>query len=292
MEQKTRMQLIVISGYSGAGKSQAASVLEDDGFYCVDNLPAELIPQFVRHCRAALTTRYDKVVLVTDIRGGMTFDGLFSALAQLDELEQPYRILFMEASPETIIHRYKENRRKHPLMHGETLVEAVARERELLQPIRNRANTVIDTSNLSLSKLKGYVLEAAYGDRKDLAMSVNVISFGYKFGLPMDADLVFDVRFLPNPYYVPELKEQTGLDGAVRDYIFAYQQTRDYMEKVKSLLDFSMPYYAHEGKSELVIAIGCTGGHHRSVALACEIAEFTAKRGYLTTLGHRDLARN
>ena len=292
MEPLSKMQLIIVSGYSGAGKSQAASILEDDGFYCVDNLPPELIPQFVLHCQAAQAARYEKVVLVTDVRSGLTFDGLFSALAKLDELGQPYRILFMEASPDVIVQRYKENRRKHPLVQGEGLVEAVQRERELLQPIRNRANTVIDTTNLSVSKLRGYVLEAVSGDQKDLAMSVNVVSFGFKHGLPLDADLVFDVRFLPNPYYVQALRNHTGRENCVREYIYSYQQTRDYVEKVKALLDFSMPYYAHEGKTELVIAFGCTGGHHRSVALACDIAEHTAKRGYQTTLSHRDLGRH
>ena len=286
------MQLVIVSGYSGAGKSQAASVLEDSGYYCVDNLPADLIPQFVRLCLAT-KSRYDRVALVTDIRGGLTFDGLFAALAQLDAMDQSYNILFMEANTDVIIQRYKENRRKHPLAgDGANLPETVERERLLLQPVRNRANWVIDTSYLSLSKLRGNVLEAVSGERKDLAMTVNVVSFGFKYGLPRDADLVFDVRFLPNPFYIAELKEMTGLEKEVRDFIFSYQQTKDYVEKVKDLLRFSLPYYVDEGKTDLVIAVGCTGGHHRSVALAREIADFTTSLGYQTTSNHRDMGRH
>ena len=285
------MQLVIISGYSGAGKSKAASVLEDSGYYCVDNMPAELIPQFVRLCQAT-KSRYEKVALVTDIRGGLTFDSLFAALLLLDEMQQDYKILFIEAEPDVIIRRYKENRRKHPLERsGATLTEVVLRERELLQPIRNRANHIIDTSVLPTAKLRGLVLEAVSGSVQDLAMSVNVVSFGFKYGLPLDADLVFDVRFLPNPFYITELRPKTGLDREVRDFISSYQQTRDYLDRVKSLLSFSMPYYANEGKTGLVIAVGCTGGRHRSVALACEIADYIAKCGYQTTVTHRDLGR-
>jgi len=286
------MQLVIISGYSGAGKSKAVSVLEDSGFYCVDNMPADLIPQFVRLCMAT-KSRYEKVALVTDIRGGLTFDSLFSALEQLDQMKQEYHILFLEASPDVIIQRYKENRRKHPLMRvGLTLSDVVTRERELLQPIRNRANWIIDTSYLSTAKLRGQLLEIVAGDVKDLAMSVSVISFGFKFGLPLDADLVFDVRFLPNPYYITELREKTGLDREVRNFIFSYQQSKDYLEKVEDMLRMSLPYYVDEGKTDLVIAVGCTGGRHRSVALAREIADFVTKLGYLTVSNHRDLGRH
>lgn len=286
------MQLVIISGYSGAGKSQAVSILEDSGFYCVDNMPADLIPQFVRLCLAT-KSRYEKVALVTDIRGGLTFDSLFAALEQLDQMKQEYHILFLEAAPDVIIQRYKENRRKHPLKRaGLTLSDVVARERELLQPIRNRANWIIDTSYLSTAKLRGQLLETVSGEVKDLAMSVSVISFGFKFGLPLDADLVFDVRFLPNPFYITELREMTGLDREVRDFIFSYQQSKDYLEKVEDMLRMSLPYYVDEGKTDLVIAVGCTGGRHRSVAIAREIADFVTKLGYLTVSNHRDLGRH
>ncbi|MBQ7566716.1 MAG: RNase adapter RapZ [Oscillospiraceae bacterium] len=286
------MQLVIISGYSGAGKSKAASVLEDSGFYCVDNLPAPLIPQFVRLCLAT-QTRYEKVALVTDIRGGQTFDGLFTALGELDAMGQPYGILFMEASSEVIIKRYKETRRRHPLTEpGATLAELIEREKELLQPVRNRANWIINTSYLSSAKLRGQVLEIVAGDREDLAMSVSVVSFGFKFGLPLDADLVFDVRFLPNPYYIEELREMTGLDDEVHDFIFSYQQSKDYLKKVKDMLRMSLPYYADEGKTDLVIAVGCTGGRHRSVAVAREIASYVTNLGYQTVSNHRDLGRH
>ena len=207
-------------------------------------------------------------------------------------IEQTYRILFIEAESDVIIQRYKENRRKHPLSRlGGTLPEIVERERQLLQPVRNRANHVIDTSYMSPIKLRGYVMEAVAGHTKDLAMNVNVISFGFKYGIPRDADLVFDVRFLPNPFYISELKEKTGLDKEVRDFIFSYRQTENYVQRLISLIDFSLPYYAEEGKTGLVIAIGCTGGKHRSVALAREIADHISQLGYQTVANHRDMGR-
>ena len=286
------MQLVIISGCSGAGKSQAASVLEDSGFYCVDNLPPALIPQFVRLCLAT-QSQYEKVALVTDVRSGVTFDSLFAALAELDSMKQEYGILFMEAETSVIIKRYKENRRKHPLYEqNATLTDLVERERKILQPIRNRANWIINTSYLSLAKLRGQVLECVSGDSKDIAMMVSVISFGFKYGLPLDADLVFDVRFLPNPYYIEELRHKTGLDSDVRDFIFSYQQSKDYMKKLKDLLRMSLPYYADEGKTGLVIAVGCTGGKHRSVAIAKEVADYVTKLGYQTVSNHRDMGRH
>ena len=285
------MQLIIVSGYSGAGKSAVASILEDAGYYCVDNLPADLIPQFVRLCLAT-KSRYEKVALVTDIRSGLTFDGLFHALELLDEMKQEYRIIFVEANNDVIIQRYKENRRKHPLLTGgSTLPELVERERLLLQPVRNRANHIIDTSYFTLAKLKGHVLEAASEKMQDVAMTVSVVSFGFKFGIPRDADLVFDVRFLPNPYYISQLRDKTGLDQEVRDFIFSYQQSKDFLDKLKDLLAYSLPFYAEEGKTGLVIAVGCTGGKHRSVTLAREIADFITRQGYQTSSNHRDLGR-
>ena len=206
------MQFVIISGMSGAGKSKAASDLEDLGFYCVDNMPAEMIPQFAQLCLAT-KGRYEKVALVTDIRASMTFDSLFQSLQKLDEMHLQYSIYFVEASTEVIIKRYKETRRLHPLMKdGSTLQGAIARERELLAPVRNRANAIIDTSNLSTGKLRGMLIDLAAGGLREHSMNVRVVSFGFKYGLPLEADLVFDVRFLPNPYYIPELKTQTGMD--------------------------------------------------------------------------------
>ena len=285
------MQFVIISGMSGAGKSKAASDLEDLGFYCVDNMPAEMIPQFAQLCLAT-KGRYEKVALVTDIRASMTFDSLFQSLQKLDEMHLQYSIYFVEASTEVIIKRYKETRRLHPLMKdGSTLQGAIARERELLAPVRNRASAIIDTSNLSTGKLRGLLIDLVAGGTHERAMHVSVLSFGFKYGLPLDADMVFDVRFLPNPYYIPELKHQNGLDEPVRNFVFQYQQTKDFVEKTEDLLDFLLPNFVDEGKSELVIAVGCTGGKHRSVCLAKEFADFITRRGYAVTLGHRDISR-
>ena len=198
----------------------------------------------------------------------------------------------MEADTVSIIKRYKETRRKHPLTRdGSDLMSAVERERKLLEPIRNRANAIINTTSLPTAKLRGVIINLVAGDMKDRAMSVSVLSFGFKYGIPMEADLVFDVRFLPNPYYIPELKTKTGLQPEVRDFVFSYQQTKDFVAKVEDLLAFSLPYYVDEGKTNLVIAVGCTGGKHRSVAVAKEIGTFTAQKGYATTIGHRDMTR-
>ena len=285
------MQFLIVSGLSGAGKSKALSYLEDFGFYCVDNMPEDLIPQFARLCMAT-KSKFEKVALVTDARSGLTFDGLFKALDALEQIHCPYSIVFMEADTETLIKRYKETRRKHPLTRdGSDLIAAVEREKKLLEPIRNRANHIIDTTNLSTAKLRGEILELFAGEQRDHAMSVNVISFGFKYGLPMDADLVFDVRMLPNPYYIAELKRRTGLEKPVRDFVFSYQQTLDFMQKLEDLMAFSLPLYVEEGKTNLVIAIGCTGGHHRSVAVAKELGDYIARLGFVTAVSHRDISR-
>ena len=285
------MELIIVTGMSGAGKSLASKALEDIGYYCVDNMPADLIPQFAQLCLAT-KGRYERVALVTDVRANLTFDALFKALDSLDQMHLQYTIVYVEADTEVIIKRYKETRRKHPLTKdGSELTAAVERERVLLEPIRNRANAIIDTSALSTAKLRGEVINLVAGDMKDHAMSVTLVSFGFKYGLPMEADLVFDVRFLPNPYYIHELKQKTGLEPEVRDFVFSYQQTKDFLAKVEDLLTFCLPSYVDEGKTNLVIAIGCTGGKHRSVAVAKELGEFAAQKGYTTTVSHRDLGR-
>ena len=285
------MEFIIISGMSGAGKSKAASFLEDIGFYVVDNMPAPLIPKFAELCMAG-PGRYDRVALVTDIRGGQTFDGLFAALEELHQMGCAYKILFVEATVETIIKRYKETRRMHPLADtSRTLDEAVRQERTVLAPVRQRAEYIIDTSNLSTAKLRGEVLRLFGDGTAAPAMSVSVISFGFKYGIPLEADLVFDVRFLPNPYYIAELKECTGLEEAVRSFLFGYRQTTEFMRHLEELFAFLLPQYVEEGKSSLVIAIGCTGGHHRSVAVAHALAEFVRQKGYRVEEAHRDITR-
>lgn len=285
------MEFVIISGLSGAGKSKTASFLEDAGFYVVDNMPAALIPKFAELCMAG-QGRYDRVALVTDIRGGQTFEGLFEALDELKRMGCAYKILFVEAGVETIINRYKETRRLHPLAkNGRSLDEAVHREREALSPVRQRAEYIIDTTALSTAKLRGEVLRLFGSGGPAADMTVNVISFGFKHGIPIEADLVFDVRFLPNPFYIKELRDQTGLDEAVYNFVFGYQQTRDFMTHLEHLMGFLLPQYVAEGKTVLVIAVGCTGGHHRSVAITRALAEFIRQKGYTANENHRDMTR-
>ena len=285
------MDFVIISGLSGAGKSNASKTLEDIGFYCVDNLPVDLIPQFAQLCLAT-KGRYERVALVTDVRGSLTFDGLFRALEKLDAMKCIYTIMFFEATTEALIKRFKETRRMHPLMTGGlTLVQAVARERKILEPVRNRAAYIFDTSSMTAAKMRGELIRLFAGNVREHNMAVEVISFGFKYGLPMDADLVFDTRFLPNPYYIEDLKYKTGQDQEVRDFVFSYQQTKDYVQRIEDLLAFSLPLHLEEGKTSLTIAVGCTGGRHRSVSIARELGDFITKQGFATVVSHRDLGR-
>ncbi len=285
------MEFILISGLSGAGKSQVASIMEDIGYFVVDNMPAPLIPRFAELCMAG-QAEYDRVAIVSDIRGGQTFDGLFSALNGLTEMGCAYQILFVEAGPEVIIKRYKETRRLHPLAkNGRSLDEAVHREKTILEPVRSRAEFVIDTTALSTAKLRGEILRLFGNGGPERAMSVSVISFGFKYGIPIEADLVFDARFLPNPFYIAELRHQTGLDAPVYDFVFGYQQTRDFMTHLENLIAFLLPQFVEEGKAALVIAVGCTGGQHRSVAITRALADFIRQKGYDATENHRDMTR-
>ena len=285
------MRLVIVTGMSGAGKTSALKMLEDLGFYCVDNLPPELIQQFAEICLAT-TGRFERVALVSDVRAGQNFEGLLGSLDALDAMGCQYSIVFVEAEADTIIKRYKETRRSHPLSRdGTPLAEAVQKEKQLLTQVRARADFIIDTTSLTTGQLRGEIIRLFEGDKPQRAMVVNIISFGFKYGLPMDADLVFDVRFLPNPYYIAELRPKTGMMPEVRDFVFSYQQTRDYFSKLEDLLAFSLPLYFEEGKTSLMIAVGCTGGRHRSVAVAKELGEYVAKRGYPTVVNHRDVGR-
>ena len=285
------MEFIIISGLSGAGKSKAASFMEDMGFFCVDNLPAPLIPKFAELGMAG-TGEYDRVVLVTDVRSGTNFSALFQSLEALKGMKCPYRILYMDASDDVIIKRYKETRRSHPLAEEcDSLEGAIALERRMLAPMRERAEFVVDTSDLSTAKLRGELLRLFGRGSQEGAMTVSVTSFGFKHGLPREADLVFDVRFLPNPYYVQELRPRTGLDDGVRDYVFSGGAAGEFLEKLQDLVGFLLPKYVEEGKTALVVAVGCTGGHHRSVAIAHALAAYIRGRGYPVTESHRDLGR-
>lgn len=287
------MDFLIVTGMSGAGKSRVASFLEDLGFYCVDNMPVELIPKFAELCLAT-KGMYERVALVTDVRAGETFEGLFKSLESLKDMGCSYQIVFVEASLETILRRYKETRRRHPLAgQGENIQQAYEKERSLLEPVRVRADYIIDTTYFtSVNKLRERVVELFSGGEKEHSIMVSVTSFGFKYGVPADADLVFDVRFLPNPYYIEELKNQTGMDAPVRDFVFSFRQTGEFMEHLTGLIDFLMPHYIEEGKASLVIAVGCTGGHHRSVAIASALAEHIRERGYYAVVSHRDMTKN
>ena len=287
------MEFVIISGLSGAGKSKAASFMEDMDYFCVDNLPAPLIPKFAELGMAG-AGEYDRGALVTDIRAGSNFDLLFQALDALEGMRCPCRILFMDASDEVIIKRYKETRRAHPLLEeADSLEEAIKLERTMLAPLRARADKIINTTNLSTAKLKG-VLRQMFGraGTAEGRMEVRVTSFGFKHGVPMEADLVFDVRFLPNPYYVTELRTLTGLDPRVRDYAFQGGQGEGFLQRLWDLVGWLLPLYEEEGKTALVISIGCTGGHHRAVAVAHALADRIRAQGWPVTESHRDLGRN
>ena len=286
------MEILIISGLSGGGKSQTASFLEDMGYYIVDNMPAEIILKFAEFCAGA-QGRYTKAALVYDVRAGEDFKTFFRVLDTLKQGKDTCRLLFLEASVDTIIKRYKESRRPHPLYEAYGSLEAAVRgEIELMRPVRERADFVIDSTNFSTAKLRGE-LSRLFGDSSSKTdMVVNVVSFGFKHGLPLEADLVFDVRFMPNPYYIEEMREKTGLDQEVYDYVFSFRQTRDFMTHLEGLLQFVLPYYKEEGKTVLVVAIGCTGGHHRSVAVTRALSDFIRRLGYQVTENHRDITRN
>lgn len=283
------MDFLIITGLSGAGKSRAADVMEDLDYYCVDNMPVALMPRFAELC-IATGGRYENVALVTDVREKNGFGELLKKIDQLKEMNCSVRILYMDADVRTIVRRYKESRRPHPLATRSTSVEeAVHKEMDLLAPIRERADFIVNSSNLTLGMLQNklFSLFAPNGEKREI--DVTVMSFGYKHGLPMEADLVFDVRFLPNPFYVEDLRPLCGLDRPVAEFVFSYQQTRTFMEKIEDMLDFLLPMYIEEGKLSLTVAIGCTGGHHRSVAIASALTDYLGADGIRAVNVNRDL---
>lgn len=286
------MEFMIISGLSGAGKSRTADIFEDFSYYCVDNMPVMLIPRFAELC-LSMQSRYEKVALVTDVRERhYSTEELFAALDSLKKLNCDYRILFVEADTETIVKRYKETRRPHPLAaESDSIEDAVNRERLILQPIKERADYVINTSDYSANTLQNVLYSLILGGKLERRLTVNLISFGFKYGIPMEADLVFDVRFLINPYYVPELKELSGLDSPVRDYVMNSEGAAQFMARLLPLIEFLLPRYVEEGKHSLTIAVGCTGGQHRSVAVCAEIAEFIKARGHEARLTNRDISK-
>ena len=277
------MEFLIVSGLSGAGKSTVMSILEDSGFFCVDNLPPVLIPKFAEVCLAGMGS-YERVAMVCDIRAGEQFDGLFEAMDTLRAMEFRYKVLFVDADTAAIIQRYKETRR--------SLSKAVERERAAMEPLRARADYIITTTTLPVRKLRGQVLDMFAPHRNTVSeMSISVTSFGFKYGIPLEADLVFDVRFLPNPFYVAELRPLTGLDKGVADYVFATPSAQELMEHLRGLMDFLLPHFVEQGKSALVIAVGCTGGRHRSVAVTHALCEYIQGLGYGAGETHRDMTR-
>lgn len=283
------MKFIIITGMSGAGKSQVVKALEDLGCYCVDNMPPELIPKFAEIYHRSAKPQ-DMAALVCDIRGGDLFQELDANLDQLSELGYDYEILFLEASEEVLLKRYKETRREHPLSIGGRILDGVRRERTLLDDIRKRATHIVDTSRMSTAQLKAHIA-SIYGGARDFSMTIHVVSFGFKYGIPLDADLVFDVRFLPNPFYIPELREHTGLETCVRDYVMDYAQSREFVKKLVDMMEYLIPHYEKEGKAQLVIGIGCTGGHHRSVTIAEELHKQLLRSGHHVLASHRDIQK-
>ncbi len=284
------MKILIITGMSGAGKTQTVNALEDLGCYCVDNMPPELIPKFAEiYSRAENTEKM--AAIVCDIRGGKLFQELAGNLEKLNEFGYEYEILFLEASDEVLLKRYKETRREHPLAIGGRIPDGIRQERELLNDLRKKATHIIDTSMLSTGQLKEMII-AAYGKTQSFSgMMIHLVSFGFKNGIPTDADLVFDVRFLPNPFYLPELKKKTGLESQVRDYVMGFEQSREFLHKLEDLIKYLIPYYQQEGKTQLVIGIGCTGGQHRSVTMVEELIGILKEAKYNVLSTHRELQK-
>ncbi len=286
------MELLIVTGMSGSGKSAVTDVLEDLGYFCADNMPPSIIPTIAQFLNNTQDSN-GKIATVTDIRTGESMLTDFSATFEnLKRMNIDYKILFIDASDEVIIRRYKETRRKHPLLEkcDGSLSVAVAREREALRNIRALADYTIDTSKYSVSECKQRVIEL-FLDNPDASMKITCMSFGFKFGIPSDADLVFDVRCLPNPFYVPSLKYRTGLEKEVCDFVMQYDQSETLLQKIKDLIDYSVPLYREEGKSQLVIAVGCTGGRHRSVCFAEQIKDNLVAAGNPVCVKHRDIEK-
>jgi UPF0042 nucleotide-binding protein len=283
-----RKELVIVTGISGAGKASALRAFEDLGFHCVDNLPLELLPDF-----AALVVKSQEIAraaIVVDVREGLTLDRLPQILKDVRTLLAT-RVVFLDAQDAVLVRRYSETRRPHPLGRMETVSRSIVEERQLLDPIRNVADTLIDTSNFNVHELRAHILSRFSHEDKTKQMLVSCLSFGFKNGVPLDADIVFDVRFLPNPHFVPEFRKKTGLDPGVAGYVRKFEQTREFLDKVTELMLYLLPHYVSEGKSYLTVAFGCTGGQHRSVMMAEEMAARLKKAGYMVKAIHRDIPK-
>ncbi len=284
------MKILIVTGMSGAGKSSAIKVLEDIGYYCVDNMPPALLSPFIEVCQS--TGKMDKIALVIDLRGGDLFNQLFESLNDLTQLEIGYEIIFLDATDQSLVKRYKETRRSHPLAEGGTIMAGIRKERNLLSEVRDRAKYIIDTTSLKPSQLRDEMHSILMDDKEYKGIVVNVISFGFKNGIPLDVDLVFDVRFLPNPYYENALKHKTGMNKEVKDFVLGFKQTTQFLKKLEDMIKFLIPHYIEEGKNQLIIAIGCTGGKHRSVAIAEEVGKFLKEANYRVAISHRDYMKD
>ncbi|MCQ1531565.1 RNase adapter RapZ [Lutispora saccharofermentans] len=282
------MKFVIITGLSGAGKSQAVKFLEDLGFFCVDNLPPALISKFADICSQSRGS-IEKIAIVTDIRGGKFFDQLQSSLDELEKGGFYYDILFLEASDETLIKRFKTSRRMHPLAGDGRIIRGIKAERKKLEEIKAKATYIIDTTNMSTSQLKQEIVHLFVEGGKNEKLIVNIISFGFKYGIPLDGDLVFDVRFLPNPYYIESMRRHSGHDEDVREYVMKWPEASVFMEKLLDMVEFLIPYYIKEGKSQLVIAIGCTGGRHRSVTISNLLSQKMREKDHRVIVEHRDI---
>ncbi|PWJ47527.1 RNase adapter RapZ [Faecalicatena contorta] len=286
------MKFVIVTGMSGAGKSTALKMLEDKGYFCVDNLPIPLMTKFAEMFSAP-DTEVDKVALGIDIRGGQAFKGLEEKLRQIDGMGIQYKILFLDAGDDVLVKRYKETRRQHPLGGSGRVDVGIAKEREKIAFLKMRATYILDTSKMLTRELR-QTLEKIFMEGKNFKnLYITVMSFGFKYGIPQDADLVFDVRFLPNPYYIEELRPKTGNDSQVRDYVMDNDKAREFLDKLTEMMDFLIPNYILEGKNQLVVAVGCTGGRHRSVTLSNALYQFLeSKENYGVRIEHRDIGKD
>ena len=285
---KSAKELVIVTGISGAGKASALKAFEDLGFHCVDNLPLELLPDFA--VLVSKSQEVEKAAIVVDVREGSTIDRLPQILKSVKTLLQT-RVVFLDAQDASLVQRYSETRRPHPLGKSETVWRSIVEERQLLDPIRNVADTLIDTSKFNVHELRAHIIDRFGREAKVNRLLVSCLSFGFKNGVPLDADMVFDVRFLPNPHFVPEFRKKTGLDPKVAAYVRGFPQTVEFLDKVTGLMLYLLPHYVKEGKSYLTVAFGCTGGHHRSVMMAEEMHDRRQKAGYQVKALHRDIVR-
>lgn len=281
------MKAIIITGLSGAGKTQAIDCLEDMGYYCIDNMPPALIKSFID--LTANGKGIDKAAFIIDVRGGRLFDDLKESLEELKKDDIEYKILYLEATDRVLLRRYNETRRVHPLSEGGSVMTGIRKEREMLKELRKNADYIIDTSNMKAAQLWAEIKHLLTEGESSKTFMINIMSFGYKRGTPMATDIVFDMRFIPNPYYVKSLRSLTGNNAKVSRYVLKHQVTRDFLEKAMDMIEMLIPFYMKEGKYSLNIGIGCTGGHHRSVAVANELDRRLQEQGKRTTLEHRDL---